>query len=197
MLPDLSQLRKNYENLNDSKLIALATQDATSLRPEALELLKQVLKERGLSSDLEKGIEAQLQANPYTIGIYADLLRKQPCPISNSSDEKLNATMTTNVISFILMTQRKKKLIVACPDCLDKANNDAIMKTAIVGWWGFPWGIIRTIQALISNNKMKKQNRLLDANDLFLTFVEKRIGLIEVNKNSPEHLQLMIQSTKA
>jgi len=196
MLPDLSQLRKNYEKLDDNKLVSLAILEATSLRPEALELLKQVIKERGLSADIDNGIDAQLQANSYTIGTYADLLRKQPCPICNSTGEKLNATMTTNVMSFILITQRKKRLIVACPDCLDKANNDAIRKTAFAGWWGFPWGIIRTIQALISNNKMKKQNRLTDANDVLLDFVKERIGLIEVNKNSPKHLQLIIQPAK-
>jgi hypothetical protein len=37
MLPDLSQLRKNYESFDDNKLIALATQEASSLRLEALD----------------------------------------------------------------------------------------------------------------------------------------------------------------
>jgi hypothetical protein len=104
--------------------------------------------------------------------------------------------MSTNVMSFILITHRKKKFIIAYPDCLDKANNDALTKTALLGWWGLPWGIIRTIQALISNSKMKKQNRLSDANKLLLAFVEKRVGLIEINKNSPEYLQLMIQPSQ-
>ena len=57
---------------------------------------------------------------------------------------------------------------------------------------GFSLGYIRTPQALLLNNKMKKQNRLVEANDLFNAFVLGRIGRLEANRNNPAELQKII-----
>ena len=193
MEPNLEELRKNYERLDNTKLTRLAIVEAASLRPEALDLLKQIIKERGLSEDLDKGIDAQLKKDdPLAIASYAELLRKLPCPVCGSTDEKLNATMTANVMSFIIITNYKKQVVIACPTCLDKQNNDAMLRSATLGWWGLPWGIIRTVQSLMLNSKMKKQNHLYEANDTLINFVSPRLGIIEVNKNSPEQLGAMI-----
>jgi hypothetical protein len=193
MEPSLEQLRKNYEKFNDNKIIRLATEEAAGLRPEAVDLLKQIIKERGLSESITKGIDAQLkEVDGQTLSEYAELLRALPCPVCKSTDEKLNATITGSVISFIIMTNYEKELKVACPNCLDKANNKAMIKSALFGWWGFPWGIIRTPQALLLNNKMKKQNRLSAPNDLFNAFVLGRLGRIEANRNNPTELKEII-----
>ncbi|WP_207428311.1 hypothetical protein [Pedobacter sp. SYSU D00535] len=194
MEPSLDQLRKNYERFDDNKLTRIATEEAAGLRPEAVDLLKQVIKERGLSGSIIKGIDAQLQeVDDRILSEYAELLRGLPCPLCKSTDEKLNATMTGSVISFIIMTNYQKELKVACPNCLDKANDRAMIKSALFGWWGFPWGIIRTPQALLLNNKMKKQNRLSEPNDLFNAFVLGKIGRLEANRNNPTELQEIIE----
>ena len=39
---------------------------------------------------------------------------------------------------------------------------------------------------------MKKQNRLQEANDLFTSFVLRRIGRVEANRNNPAELQEII-----
>lgn len=194
MEPSLDQLRKNYEKFDDNKLIRIATEEAAGLRPEAVDLLKEIIKERGLSEGITKGIDVQLQeVDDQTLLEYAELLRGLPCPVCKSTEEKLNATMTGSVVSFIIMTNYEKELKVACPNCLDKANNKAMIKSALFGWWGFPWGIIRTPQALLLNNKMKKQNRLPVPNDLFNAFVLGRIGRLEANRNNPTELQEIIE----
>jgi hypothetical protein len=193
MLPNLEELRKNYERFDDSKLIRLATEEASELRPEAVELLKQIIKERGLSEDILKGIDVQIQEiDNEKLLEYSELLRGLPCPVCQSTNEKLNATMTGTVISFIILTNYEKELKIACPNCLDKANNKAITKSALLGWWGFPWGLIRTTQALLFNDKMKKQNRLFGPNDLLKGFVLERIGRLEASRNNPSELQEII-----
>jgi hypothetical protein len=194
MEPNLEELRKNYERFDDNKLIRIATEEATGLRPEAVGLLKQIIKERGLSEDITKGIDAQFQEiNNEGLAEYTELLRVQPCPVCKSTNNKLNATIAASVISFVIMTNYEKELKIACPDCLDKANNTAMIKSVLLGWWGFPWGIIRTPQALLLNNKMKKQNRLAEPNDLFNAFVLGRIGRLEANRNNPTKLQEIIE----
>lgn len=194
MEPSITELRKNYESLPDDKIIRLASEEARSLRPEALELLKQIIKERGLSADVTNSIDAQSKKITEDILLeYTELLRGLPCPVCNTAGDKLNATITGTVISFILMTSYQKEVKIACPACLNKLNNNAIIKSALLGWWGLPWGIFRTPQALILNNKMKKQNNLQEANGVFKSFVLQRIGRIEANRNNPSGLNDIIQ----
>ena len=57
------------------------------------------------------------------------------------------------VISVLIMTFKRNSNIYFI-----KADENAIVKglpftllSLIVGWWGIPWGIIYTIQALIAN----------------------------------------------
>jgi len=161
MEPNLDELRKNYERFDDRKIIRIATEEATSLRPEALELLKQIIKERGLSEDILKSVDAQFEKiDTNKLTEYAELLRDLPCPVCHQTQNKLNATVVSTVVSLVFFTQYKNEIKIACPPCLDKLNNNAMIKSALLGWWGIPWGLIRTPKALLANNKRKKNNNL-------------------------------------
>ncbi len=61
--------------------------------------------------------------------------------------------MYSYVISILIMTFRRSSNI-----SFVRADESAILKglpftllSLVVGWWGIPWGIIYTIQALITN----------------------------------------------
>ncbi len=193
MEPDIAEIKKNYIGFSNEKLIRIATEDASSLRPEALEAIKDVLSERGISGDIFRGIEAQLEDLDFDIVEgYAEILRVLPCPICNTSSKKLNATVIYKVKSFLL-TYYEEEFKIACPDCLEELNRDAMFKSGLLGWWSFPWGIIRTVQSLLGNKKMMKQNRLPGPNNPLMNFVSERVGRIEANRNNPEELQLLIK----
>ena len=100
--------------------------------------------------------------------------------------------MTGEVMSFIFFTTYNKKIKVGCPHCLDKANNEALTKSALLGWWGFPWGIIKTIQAIMLNLKSKRTNHLHEHNDYFRSFAFSTIGELETYKNNKEKLQQIV-----
>lgn len=194
---NIEDLKRNYAKFSDEQIIRLATEETTSLRPEALKLLKEEIKNRNLPADIFRGIEAQFkEVSIQEVLDYCEVLRKQPCPVCNSTKNKLNATITGSVMSFIVMTNYEKVLRIACPQCLDTLNKNAMIKSAILGWWGMPWGIIRTVQALWLNNKMQNQNWLKEPNNLLRNFVIERIGQIETNKNNPEELQAIIRSAR-
>ncbi len=133
-----------------------------------------------------------LEIDEKAVIAYAELLRNLPCPLCRSTNEKLNATMTGRVTSYIIMSSYKKELVIACPDCLDKQHNDAMTKSALFGWWGFPWGVVYTIKALLLNNKMKKQYRQVEANALLKAFVFERVGRLEAHRHNPAELQAII-----
>lgn len=193
MIPDLEQLRKNYEQFDDKKLLRIACEEAARLRPEALELLKQEIARRGLTTDAVKAADVLTkQVSTEELAGYVETLRNLPCPICGGTIEKLNATIVSNVMSFIVFTHQSKEVTIACPRCLNKQNNNAMIKTALLGWWGIPFGLIRTPAALIFNARQKAQNDLPEANEPFKSFVYERLGRIELNKDNPEGLQDII-----
>lgn len=191
----IDELRENYKSLPDDKLIRVATTDVSGLRPEAIQVLQEEIKRRGLSDGLIDGIEIQTkEISTDELLAYCELLRRRPCPVCNATSAKLNATMTATTVSYLIMTSYEEQLLIACPDCLDKANKDAMIKTALFGWWGFPSGIYRTIKALIHNKKMKGMTRLTEPNDYFKGFVLSQIGTIEANKTNSERLQALVKN---
>lgn len=124
---------------------------------------------------------------------YSEILRDLPCPICKKNDQKLNATMIYNVISFIIGTNYESELLIACPNCLDKANNNAIIKSVILGLWGLPWGPIRVLQSVSKNKLNKAHNQVKVPNKLLLSFVINNVGIIEANKNNPKELNSIIK----
>jgi hypothetical protein len=192
---DPAFIRETYQRMSDEELVRVATQDAVGLTEETYEIIKDEIARRNLSPNIQKGVEAQ-QQKTYTldeIDQYCELIRNLPCPISGRTDAPLNATYTESVMSVIFITQSERKVIIACPDELDKANNDAITRTALLGWWGIPWGPIRSIRAFIRNTRSKKTNRVEGPNTYLRHFVLARIGQIEAYKNDPDRLMEAIR----
>jgi len=197
MEPTIDDLRKNYKRYSNDELIRIASTDASGLRPEAIQVMQEEIKSRGLSDELVKGIEVQRkEITDAELLDYCEVIRKQPCPVCNSSASRLNATLVGTVMSFILITNYQKKILVACPDCLDKANKNAIIKSALFGWWGLPWGIIYTIQSFIFNNKMSKETRLQTPNSNLKGFVIGHVGTIAANTTNNERLQSLVRDLK-
>ena len=128
---------------------------------------------------------------------YADLVRQLPCPVCHRTTQPLNGTILYTVKSFIVLTYSRRKPLIACPDCLNKKNNLAIVSTAILGWWGFPWGLINSPQYIYKNVAAKKHNRMRQPNEVLLSLTLQHVNEIEANKNNPERLKEIIKSKKS
>ena len=179
-----------------AELIEAATTDAIGLTPEALEVVKEEIIRRKLDTNIIKGLEAQNKTYSLEqVDKYCNLIRELDCPSCGADHTQLNATMTSEVMSFIFFTRHTRKIKVACPDCLDKANSNALATTAAFGWWGIPWGIIRTIQAIGHNIKSKKTNHSNTPNDYLRSYTLSRIGKLEAFKDDKNKLQQMISGT--
>ncbi|WP_184548680.1 hypothetical protein [Mucilaginibacter sp. FT3.2] len=195
MQPNIEQLKATYKNLPSDKLINLAISEAASLRPEAFEILKTEIKSRGLDNDITNGIDAQfIDTTSLAFDDYVLLIRSQPCPVCNSAKQPLNAVVIGTVKSFILLTRYKRKLMIACPTCLQQANQKGTSTTALLGWWGLPWGIIRSAQALTGNMKANKKIRANEPSDTLIAFIKTNIGVIEGVRTNQQSLQLMLDS---
>jgi hypothetical protein len=190
---DLELIKGTYARMSDDELVHISTTDAKGFTPEAQEIVQSELQKRGLGNHIVEGMKAQNK--PLTGDAFdalCALARNLECPCCGSSAKPLNGTLTAEVQSYIILTRYNKKLKVACPDCLDKANNEAILTSTLLGWWGIPWGIVRTPLAIYRNLNAKKYNHAEEPNNYLRSYVLARIGLFEAFKNSPEKLQQII-----
>jgi hypothetical protein len=190
---DIRFVQERYQKMSDEELTRIATQDAYGLTPEAIEVVKAEIQKRGLDENIANAIEAQNKT--YTVeevDAYCDIISQLGCSSCGAGAERLNATMTAEVLSFVLFTTYDKKIKIGCSRCLDKANDKAFLKTVLLGWWSIPWGIIRTVQAIAINAKSKGTNHLQDHNEHLRIFVLSVIGELETFKDNKEKLQQIV-----
>lgn len=189
----LDRIASNYSKMEDFEIVRIASSNSKGLRPEVYQILEKEISKRNLDPNLLEGAKAQnKEFTLEEIKQYADYLRDLTCPYCNSKTSKLNGTIQFIVKSFIVFTSKETKSIIACPDCLDKKNNDAIVKTSLLGWWGIPNGLFSTPNYIYKNLNIKKQNRINTHNNSLLEFTKSNIGYIESYKNDKNKLQILI-----
>lgn len=191
---EIADIVKTYERMPDFELIRIATKGAHGLRPEVFEIIENELRKRNLDLNLLKGAVAQnKEYSEKEIHEYATILAGLPCPICASTLKNLNGTIRYTVKSFIFFTSQATEPVIACPDCLDKENDSATLSTALFGWWGIPWGLIKTPQYIYKNRKSKKQNHATHLNEVLLAYTHSNIGSIESYKSDKIKLQELIK----
>ena len=186
---DIEDIRENYKNYDDYMIEKIASKDANSLRPEALDILKSEINKRNLSADILNGIEIQSRTlTKEELAEYCDLIKNSTCPNCGSDSKKLSISMIGEVVSIIVISNYDKRIKIGCTECLNKMNTRAIIKSSILGWWGFPWGPIYTIRSYIFNYGMRGNNKTEKPNGVFKDFVRSNIGFLETNRNNPNRI---------
>ncbi|HBY52454.1 MAG TPA: hypothetical protein DEO70_02150 [Bacteroidales bacterium] len=178
---DLEQIRKNYSEFDDYKIEHLAKNEIGSLDPDVVAILKEEIKKRGLDSNLNKGIEAQ--AKELTESELKELkskIKKLACPDCGQSNSPLIGTFIREVKSFIVFTHYKKTPLILCHACADRKRNNAMITTALLGWWGIPWGLFRTPHAIISSLSDSK-NREVISDSILTQFALENVGELRTN----------------
>ena len=194
---DLKNIERHYERISDDEIIRIATTDACGLRPEVFGIIENEIRKRNLDPNILKGALAQnKEYSIEEVEAYSKLLRDLPCPICGRQNEKLNGTILHTVKSFIIFTTSETEPIIACPDCLDKKSNDAIISTVLFGWWGIPYGLFKTPVYIYRNLKAKRENRLDNSNSTLLSFTLGNIGKLETHKDNEEELKEIISAKK-
>lgn len=186
---DPALVKKTYEQMSDKELARKLIQDVAGLTPEALQIVKDEVAKRNLDPNIINAVEAQQKIyNLEEIDAYCEIIRNLPCPLTGNTSEKLNGTLTARTMSFIIFTSYQKVIVIGCPSALDKANNRALFQSVALGWWGLPWGIIRTIQAIRLNLRSKRNNHIQEPTNYLRKFVLSKIGEIVAYKDHREKL---------
>ena len=190
---DAEQVREYYRQLDNDELMRIALHDAAGLTPAAQGIIQQEIENRKLGTTVVDAVRVQNKTHTLEeIDAYCTLARNLTCPQCGGTNTQLNAALISHTISILVVTLQNKKLKIACPHCLDKANGKAITITLFLGWWSFPRGPIKALQSLAHNNKSNTTNHEQGPTDYLRSFVVANIGAFEMYKNNKEKLQQLI-----
>lgn len=188
MTIDLEQIKINYSKFDDFKLEYLAKNEVGSLEPEVISILIAEIKKRGLDLNLEKGIEAQ--SKELTENELNEIINKivnLTCPECGQRNTPLVGSWIRTVKSLIILTSYKKVPIITCNSCAEKKKKNAMLSTALLGWWGVPFGLLRTPIALIQTlTDNKKREEISDG--ILTRFAIENIGEIKTNWDKEDEL---------
>ncbi|MFT4779956.1 MAG: hypothetical protein ACJAU0_001679 [Flavobacteriales bacterium] len=127
----------------DWKIEHLAANEAALLPPEVQQILKEEIVKRNLNPQLSESVDRSSRAiSKEELNEYVDLIRNYPCPHCKRNSQPLNGTVIASAISYILFTSYDENVVIACPKCLEKSCNNATLKSALLGWWGYHQGLI-------------------------------------------------------
>lgn len=188
MTIDLNQIKQNYIEFDDYRIEDLAKNEAGGLEPGVIPILIDEINKRGLDPALIKGVEAQTKViTEEELSELKNKIVNLNCPQCGQRNSPLIGTVIRTVKSFIVITSYKKTPVITCKSCADKKRKNAMISTALLGWWGIPFGLFRTPIALISTlTDRKKGDEISDA--IVTGFAIENIGEIKTNWDKEDEL---------
>jgi hypothetical protein len=177
-------LRSHYQKLPDEDIEHLANYEAADLSPSACDILKEEIKRRGLSDELN--LAADIQVRGISEGELLDLIRRIstfPCPICGKKRDYLNGFNLMSVRSYIIVTSVSNALIIACPECISAMAKRALIKNLFLGWLGIPWGPIKTIRSVFANLRAMNSGKHNGPTKEFVEFIKPRSAAIKARFN--------------
>ena len=181
MTIDLEKIKQNYSEFEDYKIEHLAKNEAGGLEPDVIPILINEINKRGLDPDLIQGIEAQTkELTESELNELKSKIASLTCPECGKKNGQLVGSIIRTVKSFIVLTSYKKVTVITCKTCADKKRKNAMISTALLGWWGIPFGLFRTPIALISS--LTDKNKAEEISEGIITgFAIENIGEIRTN----------------
>lgn len=191
------KIRERYQQMTDDQILKIAQYEAGDLNPTGFEVLQEEIRNRGLGSALEVGAKSQANGlSEEELEELKGLVYYSACPDCGVHSRTLRSAVVTEVVSPIFFTGYSQHLVIACPKCLQKRKNKALLKTILLGWWGIPFGIFRTIQAVIEyiNGERKKEEISEKGIE---DFILANVGYLKLHEDKPEMIVELIKKNNS
>ncbi len=87
-MANLDEIRQQLEPLNDNELVSILQEhDEEQWRPEVFDIVKSILKERGVSPDVDSGLSADEEVLDETAGLDLVTLAEYPSYVDAETDK--------------------------------------------------------------------------------------------------------------
>ena len=170
-------LSDRYRQMPHERLMQIALHEAAGLTPEARAALDAELQARGAGDGVRHAVEAQTQGlAPSERDLLAAAIQRLACPDCGRTDRLLNGGVVARARSFVLFTTDDRETVIACPDCRAARATRALWTTALLGWWGFPWGPVQSVRALRHDVQTLRQRDRREPTPALLAWVTKHPG---------------------
>lgn len=190
---DIEEIRANYKNFFDDKIIQIAQHESKGLRPEVLEILKNEIIIRNLDLTLITWIKAETEElTDYEKEEIVRIIKYLPCPTCNSTKLGLRGYEINTVISIIITCFETTETKFLCSHCGKKKKTISIIKTLFLGLWSrrgvvlTPYILIKEIINLFFAERIS--NRIFDE------FIEKNNGRIRLRGITEKALSSLIDN---
>jgi hypothetical protein len=174
--------------MNISKLERIAKFEIASLEPEVQPIIIAEIKKRGLGESFLAGIEAQTKdLSEEEIFELRDKIKGLDCPSCGKSNQGLVGGIIRKVRSYIIITQHETRSMIACQNCVETERKNQLIKNSLFGWWGFPWGIYRTLVAIINHFKDNGTTHKI-SESILVEFALQNIGELKTDWDDEDEL---------
>jgi hypothetical protein len=95
--------------------------------------------------------EAAVDLSPSEISEKAQSIMNGVCPECSGHESIVEVRYYHRVMSIVYFTRYTKKSSLCCVACGRKKNIKSFWLTMLLGWWGFPFGLLFTPAYLIAN----------------------------------------------
>jgi hypothetical protein len=85
-----------------------------------------------------------------TVANYIHSMRDGNCPVCGGPGP-IEVYTSYRVWSALLLTNWSNRPRISCKKCATKAQLGGLAFSSVLGWWGFPWGLIMTPVQIIRN----------------------------------------------
>lgn len=186
---DLEQVKNHYAKMDNARLENIAKFEMALLEPAVQQIVIAEIKRRGLDENLLVGIEAQTkelsEAEVYAL---RDKIKGLACPSCGQPNQGLMGGMVRKVRSFLIITQYEQRPMIACPACVEAERKSQLIKNSLLGWWGFPWGLLyRTPQAIINHFRDNGKKEEI-SEGILIQFAVENIGELKTNWDKADKL---------
>ena len=190
---DIELVRGHYSRMNDDPMMRIAKYEMESLDAEVRPVVWSEVEKRGLTDEVLGVVQAlQVPLGPAETEELFNRIKSLDCPECGRSRQGLTAGWIRVVRSYVFVTQNDRYAMIACRDCLGATQKRQFRMNILLGWWGFPMGIIRTPMAIAGH--FEDQNRPERAErDILAEFVKQNVGEIRAHLDDEpwlvEHIQ--------
>ena len=85
------------------------------------------------------------------VSTHARAIFSGACPVCKQQRGPVDVHVAHKIASFLVMTSWSSKPGVSCRTCGLKSQVGATAYSLLLGWWGFPWGLIMTPVQVVKN----------------------------------------------
>lgn len=137
-MTDIEDIRKNYQNYLDEKIVDLARNSSKGLRKDVIPILKEEIIRRNLDQSLLNWIEVEsAELTQFEYESIKTKIISLKCPNCLNQNGDLGGFKSNKIISYVVDYDKVTYNRIFCKKCGNKLIVRCLLTSIGLGWWSF------------------------------------------------------------